>query len=100
MKAAEKTQYTITPLPWCYKPEHADQNYREFGTIYSKSPKQMVCESAFTEDAEYIVRAVNSHAELLAALEALLKVCDEELDPKRTPEMRDARIAIAKARGQ
>lgn len=55
--------------------------------------------SYFDLTAEYVKLRV-SHAELLTALEALLKVCDEELDPKRTPEMRDARIVIAKARGQ
>lgn len=41
----------------------------------------------------------NDNPDLLAALVALLKVCDEELDPKRTPEMRDARIAIVRATG-
>lgn len=40
------------------------------------------------------------NAELLDALESLLAVCVEELDDKRTPEMRQARNAIAKAKRQ
>jgi hypothetical protein len=36
-------------------------------------------------------------ADLLAALRNLLRVADEELDPKRTPEMHAARVAIARA---
>lgn len=51
-------------------------------------------------NAALICRAVNNHGPLLAALEALLLVCDEELDPKRVPEMAKARAAITAAKEQ
>ena len=44
-------------------------------------------------------RLISAAPDLLDALAALLRVCDEELDPKRTPEMAIARAAISKATG-
>lgn len=61
MKAQTKTQHT--PTPWKLKPEHAGQIARviiegeiKVGIVYTK------------EHAETIVKAVNSHYELLDSL--------------------------------
>ena len=50
-------------------------------------------------EADYVSNLELERDELLNALSALLRVCDEELDPKRTPEMAIALAAIAKAEG-
>jgi hypothetical protein len=50
-------------------------------------------------ETEANISLIAAAPELLNALSALLRVCDEELDPKRTPEMAIARAAIAKAEG-
>lgn len=52
------------------------------------------------ERARADARLIAAAPDLLAALEALLSVCREELDPARTPEMSAARAAIKKARGE
>ena len=50
------------------------------------------------QDAVGCVRLREINAELTIALSDLLKVCDDELDRARVPEMRVARAALAKAR--
>ena len=49
------------------------------------------------DEFEANARLIAAAPDLLAALRALLKVCDAELDAKRVPEMRAARAAIARA---
>jgi len=54
--------------------------------------------SALKEDAEFIVRACNAHDELVEAWQDLLRVCEDELDPKRVPEMAIAKAALKVAK--
>jgi len=49
-------------------------------------------------DENAMLRAVN--ADLLAALESLLRVCEAELDINRVPEMFNAISAIKQAKGE
>ena len=64
-------------------------------TSYSEIGREIAREAERLDDA-----LIAAAPDLLAALESLLAVCVEELDDKRTPEMRQARNAIAKAKGQ
>ncbi len=80
-----------SPLPW-----HLDKdiwviedNEHNPGQIASVSPRY--CRAA---NAEFIVRAVNSFDDLLAALQAVVSVAD-----RKTDEFDLARTAIAKATG-
>ena len=61
------------------------------------TPGEGLQRSAEHDQMAYLIAAA---PDLLAALEELLSVCVEELDPARTPEMKQARAAIAKAKGQ
>ena len=102
-----------------YTPGGATYGVRPDGTIWlsigdwSKGAHHQFDFNGSEPDARLISQAFNvadetgltprqlaeQRAELLEALRNLLRVCDEELDAKRTPEMALAREAIAKAQG-
>ena len=113
MKTTNQTVAQHSPLPWSVGGHPRDKsgtNWREilfpspFGPAYVGQMQK--------EDAELCVRAVNSHADLLAALEDLLEeryACvadgaEEEFDAAgnwtcNSPASVKARAALARAKG-
>ena len=99
-----------TPTPWTHHKAHYTPEWRKDNHIIETAEPQPskisgfdptvenVCHMAKPEDAEFIVRAVNSHDELLAALEAVMK-CNKELGAISKPIADEARAAIANAKG-
>lgn len=60
----------------------------------------VICELGYTGgDAERVARLIAAAPLLVEALRGLLRVCDEELDEKRTPEMAAAHSALSAALG-
>jgi len=95
-----------TPGPWHWEADSVKgdcfNRIRYRVTAVGKTITQVYYSSfeGGTTNAENDARLIAAAPELLQCLEALLKVCDEELDPKRTPEMREARAAIKRAKGE
>jgi hypothetical protein len=59
---------THTPLPWKFSPWHIEE-----GPPAVLAPAgHIVCTTAGDDDAAFIVKACNMHAELVAALDALV----------------------------
>jgi hypothetical protein len=88
---------THTPIPWYATGKHVQSA--------AINEDNYVCEAEGNSEeqananAELIVRAVNSHADLLAALKELL--ADKYLaDPINADRMAKTRAAIAKAEGR
>ncbi|GEM_PF-3404207 len=108
-----KVKVNHTPTPWAYSPNinvHA-ANDREIARTIVNCPDSPFYEAKWLEEAacnaEFIVRAVNSHEELLAACEDLLsdaegyaRTCGASDAAKRRIYGRceRARSAIAKAK--
>jgi hypothetical protein len=94
-----------TPLPWGWMVEEQHFITSDDGRIANVlSPRYPGNASgeAFEEgcaNAELIVRAVNSHADLLAALEGLLADVDNPASDTEPESHMRARAAIAKAKG-
>lgn len=91
--ASQGAEMSHTPGPW----------YVEDGFVWrdNETIADPHCSLLFdSEEMEDNARLIAAAPDLLAALESLLAVCVEELDDKRTPEMRQARNAIAKAKRQ
>jgi len=92
---------THTPGPWAGPYRHVD------GQDCILSPSETASDAVVAwldrwtgphaDEQAANARLIAAAPDLLAALAALLRVCDEELDPKRTPEMAAARAAIARA---
>ena len=91
---------SYTPGPWVVEPTYyKDEKDPDGYNIVSGSCVVVGTEGIYA-DGEADARLIASAPTLLETLKALLAVCDEELDPKRTPEMQEARAAIAKAEGK
>lgn len=103
---------THSPLPWRFTKDNAVRTPEPTNLILSEATGACVAvtklafghsgnihtrHSEMEANAAFIVRAVNSHAELVAALEAYL--AKFELDPWSKPERDQARAALAKAKG-
>ncbi len=63
------TDAKISPLPWCAIEVGETFEDVKLYEIFTESGEQ-VAEYLYAENAEFVVRAVNGHAELVAALEA------------------------------
>lgn len=87
----------ITPLPWIAE-DYGHGIYIEPACVWLGNTTRHGNE-VVRANAEYIVCAVNSHAELLAALEELADAGAEVWGVDR-PCVREARAAIAKAKGK
>jgi hypothetical protein len=91
-----------TPGPWHVHPDHPraiDADGVEVALA------QLVirpggCDIQMVTEAEANAVLIAAAPAMLAALRALLAVCEEELDAGRVPEMIEARAAIAKAEGR
>jgi hypothetical protein len=101
-KAMNKQETQHTPTPWRFN-EHP--TYADFTIWGDNGLVPVVTELGdgltYEQDcanARMIVRAVNAHADLVAALEACLVRLDEH-DPQSVPEALQARAALAKAKG-
>ena len=81
---------THTALPW--------HNYGGIGSVY-RADGEPVAEYTSPSDAAFIVRACNSHYELLAALEDLVD-CHADYAERDKHEMAAAIDAIFKAKGE
>lgn len=104
---------THTPGPWVAQPprghQHAIDRKREIvSPILGGGELVVVGEHTGIDclkeaDAAFIVRACNSHYELLAALESAAESIEQLVKVGRIPAnnagLRDARAAIAKAKG-
>ncbi len=96
---------THTPTPWKYV-EDKSLGDREFGKGETMDGKNTPFSSIKREDAAFIVRAVNSHEELLFALKQLLEMVEDR--PRHKYEVpgtvgdreKLAHKAIAKAEGE
>ena len=85
-----------SPLPWkrhrpVYYADEAEQIFNDDNILIACYVRP--------KDAELIVRACNSHADLLEALERLFKQINNDHAYKDTYAMKQAKQAIAKARG-
>lgn len=105
MNTQNETKAAHTPLPWItgddatvYGPRMSiDGQGRQIGTFQICDCKGYKSERE--ANSNYIVHCVNTHAELVAALEELL--ADPYLsDPINADRMANARIALAKAKGE
>lgn len=88
-----------TPRPWSTGGIFAPRGPRPETGIWGPTPpgKQSgtwIAKGVGLDDAALIVRAVNCHDEMLAALKGVLRVAD-----RATPEFYAARAAIARAEG-
>ncbi len=64
---------THTPLPWTFSPWHIEE-----GPSAVRAPAgHIVATTASDSDAQLIVRAVNSHEALVAALVKAREYCDD-----------------------
>lgn len=97
----------ITPLPWIAE-DHGHGIYIEPACVWLGNTSRHSNE-VVRANAEYIVRAVNSHAELLAALEgvdvlyaelsaALPAIANTPAFDRVQAAVKNARAAIAKAK--
>ena len=86
-----------TPLPWKIGSTRAD-GYN-FTTIVNEKKAYIATVDIEneTENAAFIVRAVNNHYQLIEALEALVNADSYELDQMA---IKGARAAISKAKGE
>jgi hypothetical protein len=87
-----------------HTPLYADGNriYEDRGEYRGDRVAECPSSTHAAEDAEFIVRACNSHADLLEALRDLMwRFEDDDTDPHATkesaPDILAARAAIAKA---
>jgi len=97
-----------TPTPWTQRRGYYSPEWREDNHVIETAEPQpskisgfdptveSVCHMAKPEDAEFIIRAVNNHDELLAALEYVVGFYDKW---GTSPVCNKARAAIAKAKG-
>lgn len=96
---------THSPLPWRIDDDGGDTHVRD------ADGASMACDMCYypwtfkASDTKFLVRAVNSHADMLEALEAALAVIEGGLDmmdkepPRIAKVVAEARAAIAKAKG-
>lgn len=82
-------------LPWKAVPA-----YSSYGVFVENCDKDVVLPLGNPDFASMVVRACNSHADLIAALEEMLKVtsgtpCDDTEDARTS-----ARAALANAKGE
>lgn len=86
-----------SPLPWRVRECGCGQDCRSVileGVLQSDGRYSK-------EDGEFIVRAVNSHYELIDALEGILEIGKRDMsNPKYDGYFEDARQALAKAKGE
>jgi len=101
--AMNKQETQHTPTPWRF---NEYPTYADFTIWGDNGLVPVVTELGdgltYEQDcanARMIVRAVNAHADLVAALEACLVRLDEH-DPQSVPEALQARAALAKAKGE
>lgn len=100
-------QTTAQITPWIYGPSVMvnDSNGEYCGfDIIEPETDQHICTCEHESDAKFIVRAVNSHADLIAACEAALERMEEYARETGSLmfewECEQAKAAIAKAKGE
>lgn len=71
-------------------------NWEGLAVVHGCDDSPSIGEEVMLANARLIAAA----PEMLEALESLLLICDEELDPKKCPEMEWARAAIRRATGE
>ena len=85
------------PLPWVYEVNNDDGEGRTFGSILT-TERDLVADTVYDEDAALIVKAVNAHAELVAALGAMLTYFGMDEDEWSKPTFNKARAALEKVK--
>lgn len=91
-----------SPTPWSVRPAHdgsfviATGREAEGGVVARRNSGS----GTSLADAAFIVRAANSHDELVAALSALLAAYEYRVGDGLTPLITNARAALAKAEGR
>lgn len=94
-----------TPGDWIAKPISGPNDYflpGDQSVIYSESTGKIIAVCYCADDAEPICRAVNSHAELLEALEKIVNSITLAGPPELARDqycLDVARAALARARG-
>ena len=80
-------------LPWCSLPYT-----RDYATVYT-TKKEALIATMQAEYAAHIVKCVNEHEGLVAALKVAIE-CDEAGVTMTYRQMHGARAALAKAQGE
>lgn len=96
------TEHKHSPLPWVFKDRRTEGKRVQVSTAYNHvgAPPQVCAmwnSRMAAENAAFIVRACNSHYELIEALEHLVGL---EVWNADAIILRPAKAAIAKAKGE
>lgn len=100
-----------TPTPWTFRPEAKDEDGEPaFFSIYDSRGREVANTAGGNfptniekRNAEHIVRCVNAHDELVAALRDAIRVMDEGEEDQLPPDLyfqvfKNARAALAKVK--
>lgn len=84
-----------TSLPWHYSAQYSDRGHK-FHAIENSSFDDILSESGYIkkEDAEFIVKCVNNHYQLLGALQELSDISDTFFG---SSELEDATVKAQQA---
>jgi hypothetical protein len=89
----ESNQPPHTPTPWNYDDEN--------GRVYDNEAGELVAVCDFVPDAAFIVKAVNSHEELVDTLRFILEMDAKQGADRNMPvAIRLAKQVLAKAEGK